>query len=223
MKTKSLSIIIAVLVLTCTLTYSQQVSLTGNINRPLSQKNFLLDDSTRKPVTLKNVSLGGIFLSLGTGLDIPLRTFNINSNYAFGIFGRLEYSSTKIFPFVIGGEASYFSHSGDDDFKTINVLKTFATKIFGYGLTIEYSLSRLLHTSYSMPFLTVDVKNNSIKREYDETVEYTDLPRKESRVSFGAGVGFTLFVLDFYVKYNFMKDMSNFGVYAKLKFPIIRM
>lgn len=221
MKTKSINIIIAVLVLSCTLLYSQQI--TGGKHILLNNKSFLLDDSTKKPVTLKNVSLGGIFLSLGTGLTIPLRSFNTNSNYAFGILGGLEYSSTKIFPLVIGGEVSYFSYAGDDDFKTINVLKAFTTKIFSYGLTLEYSLSRLLHTSYSMPFLKVDVKNNSIKREYDDAVTFNDLPRKESRISFGAGVGFTLFVLDFYVKYNFMKDMSNFGVYAKLKFPLIKM
>jgi hypothetical protein len=189
----------------------------------LKNKNILPDDTTKKPVTVKNVSLAGIFLGLGTGLSMPLLNFNNNSDYAFGIFGRLEYSSTKIFPFVIGGEASYFSYSGDDDFKTTNLLKAYTTKIFGYGLTIEYSLSRLLHTSYSMPFLTVDVKNNSIKRDYDSGVEFSDLPRKESRVSIGAGIGFTLFVLDFYVKYNYMKDMSNFGVYAKIKFPVIRM
>jgi hypothetical protein len=223
LKTKSLNIIIAILILGCSLSYSQQLSLTGRKHIPLNHKSFLLDDSTKKPVTLKNVSLGGIFLSLGTGLSVPLRNFNINSNYAFGIFGRLEYSSTKIYPLVFGGEVSYFSYSGNDDFKTINILKAFTTRILGYGLTIEYSLSRLLHTSYSMPFITIDIKNNTIKREYDDAVTFTDLPRQESRISFGAGVGFTLFVLDFYVKYNFMKDMSNFGVFAKLKFPIIRM
>lgn len=167
-------------------------------------------------------SISAIFLSIGGGLSVPLGPFKTNSNVTFGVLGRIEYSSFSIFPFVIGAEVTYFSYKGDDEFKTANLLTTFETRILSFGLNVEYSLAKILRSSFTMPFLTVDVKNNNIKRTYDEFRTFEGLPAEESKISVGAGIGFTLFVLDFYAKYNYMKDNSNIGVYTKLKFPVIR-
>ena len=138
------------------------------------------------------------------------------------MLARLEYSSTTIFPFVIGGEINYVSYRGDDQFKTVNLLSTFKTKILGLGLTVEYSLSRFFNSAYTTPFLAFDVKTNKITREYDTGANLPAYPLTDSKVSIGAGFGFTLFVMDFFFKYNFMKQYTNFGVYTKIRFPIIR-
>lgn len=193
--------------------FKRMVNDAADTTEPVVQK---------KEIKRKKISLGGIFLSAGTGLSIPLKKFNENSNPAFGLLGRLEYSTYKIFPLVIGGEVTYFSYNGADLFKTTNLLNTFKTKILSYGITLEYTLSKLLNSSYTIPFVMLDVKINSIKREYDAGHTFSDLPAKDSKISVGAGFGFTLFVLDFYLKYNYMKDQNNFGVYTKIKFPIIR-
>jgi hypothetical protein len=208
--------------LSCTV-YAQDIYL-----KPLSEhqdkhsfNNLSFTDST-KSKTRKKFSAGGIFLSVGTGLNIPLREFNNNSKATFGILGRLEYASTKIFPFVIGAEVSYFSYKPDDLFLTQHLLNTFRTKILSLGLNIEYSLARLFNSPYSIPFLTLDVKTNKIKRDIDAGVTLEGIPATDSRISAGFGVGLTLFVFDFYIKYNYMKDLSHFGAYAKMKFPVIR-
>jgi hypothetical protein len=203
--------------------FAQTVDNTfTDINLKVNKKQSLLQDTTRPVTKRKSFSLGGIFISAGTGLSVPLKKFYENSIPTFGILGRLEYSSYTIFPFVIGGEVTYFSYNGDDEFKTLNLLSNYRTKILSYGLSIEYTLSKLLNSSYTIPFVAIDVKSNNIKREYDDNASFVDLPRTESKISIGGGVGFTLFVLDFYVKYNYMKDLSNFGVYTKIKFPVIR-
>ena len=181
-----------------------------------------LADSTKKTTPIKKFRAAGIFLSVGSGLNVPLKSFGDNSIPTFGILGRLEYTSTTIFPFVIGGEITYFSYLGKDQFTTLYILNTFRTHITSYGLSIEYSLARLLNSPYSIPFLTIDVKTNKIRRDIDPNMTFQDLPVTDSRVSVSAGFGVTLFVVDFYVKYNYMKDLSNFGAYAKIKFPVIR-
>jgi hypothetical protein len=186
-----------------------------------SSNNF--QDTTKpKKKKVKSFSLHGIFVSVGGGLSIPLSDFNAYSNVSYGILGRLEYSSTVIFPFVIGGEIDYFTYAGYDLYKTLHRLNNLDTTILSYGLSIEYTLARLLNSSYTTPFLALDVKNNIIKREYDDNVTIDELQRNQTKVSVGAGFGFTLFVLDFVVKYNYMKTLSNIGVYTKIKFPVIR-
>jgi hypothetical protein len=184
--------------------------------------NSFQDTTKPKDKKTRSFSLNGIFLSIGGGLSVPLSDFNSYSNVSYGILGRIEYSSTAIFPFVIGGEVDYFTYAGYDLYKTLHLLNNLDTKIFSYGLNIEYTLSRLLNSSYTIPFLTIDVKNNVIKREYDENVTIDELQRKQTKVSVGGGIGFTLFVFDFVVKYNYMKTLSNIGVYTKVKIPVIR-
>ena len=168
-------------------------------------------------------SLGGIFVSAGTGLSVPLGQFNSNSGSSFGLFGRLEYSSISIFPLVLGGEIAYFSYGGTDEFKTQNLLTTFDTKVFAIGLTAEYALSKYFNITYTTPFITADVKYNTIKRDIEPSgVKFENLPEKDNKISAGIGAGFTIFVFDISVKYIYMKDMTTVGVFTKIKFPAIR-
>ncbi|HEY3251207.1 MAG TPA: hypothetical protein VGK25_08820, partial [Ignavibacteria bacterium] len=157
----------------------------------------LFQDTTNKKAGFRK-KIAAIFLGVGGGISIPGSGFKDNSDVTFGILGRLEFSSTGIFPFVIGGEVTYFSYNGSDLFKTTNVLANFKTKIFSYGLNIEYSLTKIFHSSFTMPFVTVDVKNNSITREYDDDTTFADLPRTASKISAGAGIGLTIFIFDFH-------------------------
>jgi len=182
-----------------------------------------MPDST-KQIKTHSVSISGIFISIGTGLSLPLAHFSSTSNPVFGILGRLEFASTAIFPFVIGGEVDYFSYTGNDNYMTQNLLTTYQTKIFSYGLSAEFTFARLIKSHYTIPYLCMDIKSNKITRDISGISGSVPLPvsLKESRVSFGAGFGFTLFVLDFFVKYNYMKELSDFGVYAKIKFPLIK-
>ncbi len=167
-------------------------------------------------------SISAIFLGLGGGINVPMNVFSETANPTFGILGRLEFSSTGIFPLVIGGEVDYFSYNAPDEFKTINLLSSFKTKILSIGLNIDYSLAKLIRSSFTMPYISIDVKSNNIKREFDEGRTFDGLPATESKISVGAGFGFTVFILDFSVKYNYMKNNSFVGVTTKTKFPVIR-
>ncbi len=235
MRNKSLKFFAAVLLFIVSLPIYSQMNLAGEkpegkMFHSLKQEKKLkyeknanisfADSLNKKLVTKKSIS--ALFLGIGTGIAVPLSPFKDNSDVTFGILGRLEFASTSIFPFVISGEVDYFSFNGSDEFRTTNLLNTYKTKILSVGMNIEYSLSKLVHSSFTMPFLTVDVKNNIIKREYDASVTFNDLPREETKISVGAGFGLTIFILDFYVKYNHMKNNSFIGVYTKTKIPVIK-
>lgn len=212
-----------VVILVCNTLYSQNLNLhkpTLDLKYSPNKLNSPVD-SVKKTERRKFRS-AGIFVNVGTGLQVPMNNFSTNSNATFGILGRLEIGATAIYPFVIGGEISYFSYIPNDQFKTLNVISTFRTKIVSYGLNIDYSLAKLFNSPYTIPFVTLDVKSNKIKRDLDPGVTLAGLPASESKISFGAGVGVTLFVFDFYIKYNYMKDLVNFGAYAKIRFSLIR-
>lgn len=183
--------------------------------------NKIYADSLKKNLITKR-SISALFIGLGGGIGVPVSKFTETANPVFGLLGRLEFSSTGIFPFVIGGEVNYYSFNSPDEFRTINLLSSYRTKILAIGLNIDYSLAKLVRSSFTMPFLSVDVKSNNIKRDYDIDTTLTGYAKTESKISIGAGIGFTVFIFDFSVKYNYMKDNSFVAVTAKTKFPIIR-
>lgn len=191
------------------------------VNEIKSFNSYSYEDSLKKNLVTKK-SISALFIGIGGGIALPGSKFTETANPTFGLLGRLEFSSTGIFPFVIGGEVNYYSFNSPDEFRTINLLSSFRTKILAIGLNIDYSLSKIFRSSFTMPFISVDVKNNNIKRDFDVNRSFDELPVTESKVSFGAGIGFTVFVLDFSVKYNYMKDNSFISVTTKTKFPIIR-
>ncbi|MGA2668495.1 MAG: hypothetical protein ABSF32_06205 [Ignavibacteria bacterium] len=182
--------------------------------------NTFPEDTVKNPKKSSNIKLSGIFLNLGFGLDVPLRDLSTSSNPTFGILGRIEYGSTIIFPFVPGIEIDYFSYAGSDNFITPLLLNSFRTKILSFGLSIEYTLAKLLNSSYTIPFIAFDIKTNKITRVIDPPTVNTGFPVNDSKISAGLGFGFTLFIFDFYTKYNFMKELSNLGFYVKIKFPV---
>lgn len=194
--------------------------LKNSLNAANLIRAFSLADSTKK--NTRSVSLAGLFLSVGGGLDLPLGNFHNNSNSAFGILGRLEYSSTSIFPFIIGGGVHYFVYNGQDEFKTANLLTTFKTSVLAFGLTVDVSLAKFIRSTYTMPFITFEVKYNNITREITPSKDLTGLPLEEKKIGIGAGLGFTLFIFDIYAKYTFSKDMTSVGVFTKVKVPVLR-
>lgn len=229
MKTPNLKLILPVLLIVITAGINSQSLLKdrSDINNYFKTRSgyksnsvSFVDSLKKNLVTKKSIS--ALFIGLGGGLAVPVSKFTETAIPTFGLLGRMEFSSTGIFPFVIGAEVNYYSYNSPDEFRAINILSSYRTKILSFGLNVDYSLSKLFRSSFTMPFLSVDVKSNNIKREFDENRSFEGVPLTESKVSVGAGIGFTLFILDFSVKYNYMKDNSFVSVTTKTKFPIIR-
>ena len=221
---KKILLIIVISSLACGYVFSQVSTNTLSFQRKIKteEKTFVLKDSTKNESNTKNISIGGIFVSAGFGLSIPLAQFNSTSNAKFGLLGRVEYSSTTIFPFVLGGELSYFSYGGSDNYLTQNFLNSFQTKILGAGLVVDFALSGFLKSYYTNPFVTLSLKTNSINRDISGNAALPKVPTHERKTSVGLGIGFTIFVADFYLQYTYLKDLTTIGLFAKVKIPVIR-
>lgn len=226
MKTQNLKFILPLFVILLPLTlFSQKNNFKAdqiklNFDKQNSQSKMFSDTLKKKLVTKR--SINAIFIGFGGGLSVPTGKFMETANPSFGIMGRLDFASTGIFPFVISGEVSYYAYNSPDEFRTINLLTGYRTKILSFGINIDYSLSGFIRSSFTMPYLSVDVKSNNIKREFDAGRKLEGLTPTETAVSVGAGVGFTMFILDFTIKYNYLKNNSYVSVTTKTKFPVIR-
>jgi len=84
-------------------------------------------------------------------------------------------------------------------------------------------LTRVFKSAYLIPFISADVKYSLVQREVVPTSNRPpELAAKDNSISAGFGIGFTLFIFDFYAKYIYSKKTTNFSVFTKVKFPVIR-
>lgn len=175
---------------------------------------------TKSSMKVKKTS--GIFISPTLGAELPIKNLNENSKYTFSFGGKLEYSSLSIYPVVIGATFQYQSHSGADDFKTKYILNSLNTKITSFGLSVDILLNKYLKSSFTIPFVFVEVKSLSVKREISPEINSTNLVTTDNTIGFGGGFGFTLYIFDIYTSYLSAKDYSTISIKTRFRLPLLK-
>jgi len=175
-------------------------------------------------VVKKTVSAnpGGIFLAPTLSAVYPLGPFGENSAVAVQYGLRLEYSSQKIYPFVIAGLIEFTKHQGKDEFRTANILDAFETKTTAIGGSVDIILSKFIKTNFTIPFITLEAKYINVSRiiQPDKTIPGIEL--SQSELAYGGGAGFTLYIFDIYAKYSRSSSFSTFSVNTRFHFPLIK-
>jgi len=165
---------------------------------------------------------GGLFITPVLGAEFPTRDFVSNSKYAMCLGGKLEYASLSIYPLVIGASIQYENHGGSDDFKTKYLINTLNTKILSFGGSIELLLNKYLKSSFTIPFVFLEAKMLNIKKEVSPESNYPYLKSTDSKLGYGIGGGFTLYIFDIYGTYFYAKEYSTISVKMRFRMPLIK-
>lgn len=177
----------------------------------LAGKAYSQDTTSSTPLNKVSTTpnVGGIFLSPSIGFSFPIKTFGNNSEKGLTFGAKLEFASSKIYPFVIGAFYEYTSYPGDDAFKNQYFLNSFNTKVSSFGGGIDIILSKYIKTDFTIPILGLEAKMMSITREILPDTTNVGLAASESIVGFGGSLGFTVFIFDINVGYTHAKDFST--------------
>ncbi|MBS1513610.1 MAG: hypothetical protein JSS63_01160 [Bacteroidetes bacterium] len=184
---------------------------------------FSQQDST--PVSGKRgtANPGGIFISPTLSAVYPTGDFSTSSKIApqFGV--RLEYSSKKIYPFVIGALLEVAKHHGKDEFMNSYLLNTYDTKVTSFGGSVDIILSKFLKTNFTIPFATLEAKYiNASTTISPDGISIPGVELSRSEFAYGGGLGFTLYIFDIYAKYSYSKSYSTFSVNTRFHFPVVK-
>ncbi|MCX6164110.1 MAG: hypothetical protein NTU73_04500 [Ignavibacteriae bacterium] len=181
-----------------------------------------VDTIKKQEPQLKMKKTGGIFISPILGAEFPIKDLHTNSKYTFCLGGKLEYSSLSIYPFVIGATIQYQNHGGADDFKTKYLINSLNTKITSFGVSFDILLNKYLKSSFTIPFVFIEVRSISVKREVSPEANFPNLKSSDNTIGFGGGVGFTLYIFDIYTTYLSAKDYSTISIKTRFRFPLLK-
>jgi len=177
------------------------------------------------PDTLYDYSknFGGIFISPLIGLDFPLGNFSKNSKSGFVFGGRLEFAMSSLYPFIIGATVQYQKNNGDDEFKTVNRLDVMETEILSYGISVDFIINKYLKSKFTIPFLTLEIRNYQVTRKIQPDFQNPGLESKVNTFGITGGAGFTLWIFDVIGTYTYAKNLSSFTLKTRFHFPLFKL
>jgi len=167
-------------------------------------------------------SPGGIFITPSLGMEIPMAGISGNSNMALSLGAKLEYSSIKIYPFILGLSFQVNNHNGSEEYKTINLLNTFTTKITSIGVSVDFLLAKYLKTKFTVPFFLLEGKYFQIQREISPEKDLDGIIKEESGFGVTAGAGFTVYIFDIIGTYSYFQKNSTLGFKTRIRVPVIK-
>jgi hypothetical protein len=185
-------------------------------NNPVIGKDSVIDYGTYSQ------KLNGIFVSPFMGLEWPVKVFNNTSKSAFTYGIKLEFAGFKLYPVILGLIYKYQKNPGKDDFMTAQLLNTFDTKISSFGITADILLNKYIHSNFTLPFLTLEVKYLSVQRIISPDIITLNYKTSDNLIGITAGAGFTLSIFDIYGGYTFAKDYSSAEIMTRIHFALIK-
>lgn len=213
-----LSLSLVMLLICSSLSYSQELHLDHIKLQEMKTAKLEIAELSKQ----SSASISGIFISPHIGISFPISEFRDNSRAAFFYGAKVEYASTSIFPFVIGGFFQSQKHLGSEDFKAENRINVLETTLTQFGGSVDILLSRILPTYFTLPLATLEVSQISINRVITPAANNPGLQESDSKIGLTAGLGFTLFIFDILGKYTYAGEYSSFNVSTRFHFPLIK-
>lgn len=193
-------------------------SFTSGLNLPKDDSAVVKSEKSET----KKISFGGIFISPTIGASFPIGSF---ANYSKSglVYGfKAEIAFNKLYPFVFGFVYEYQNNPGNPEFTSTNVLNTYDTKITAIGGSVDFILNKYIKSNFTSPVITLEVKYASVKKDISPITNIPDIPGDKNLLTYSAGIGFTIYVLDLVSKYTFASEYSNLNFQARIHIPLIK-
>jgi hypothetical protein len=165
----------------------------------------------------------GLFFSLGVGPRIPVSDFANSHSLGIGINADISYTDNEYLPLFFYGRIGYEHYPGSLDFYRHTDYSNISTNVvpmnFGFKLffppivedivllvpTVEMGLSFAIYEKLHQ-FKIESGRNNFL----EETTKF----------GFQVGAGFSMFLMDVMVFYNYFYGNQNIEADVKLRIPI---
>ncbi|MEO8209506.1 MAG: hypothetical protein ABI840_03010 [bacterium] len=173
---------------------------------------------------IQKVSIGGLFIAPTIGVSFPQGNFGTYSKSGFLYGAKLEIGLSKLYPFVIGFVYELQNNPGNPNFTNANFITDLTTKITSIGGSLDIILNKYIKSNFTTPIFSIEVKYANLIREISPplTIPIPNFPLEESYLTYSAGLGFTIYILDLSAKYTFSSDYPNLIFQARFHLPIIR-
>jgi hypothetical protein len=165
----------------------------------------------------------GVFLAIGVGPRLPIGSFAASSDLGYGFNFEFSYTNTDYIPLFIFAKAGFETYPGSQSFYQQTEYSNFSTNMLPVSAGLRYYFKPLLENIVLIiPIIEISAdytyyqtlnqfKTSSLKSNYKDNF---------SKLGFSVGGGFSMFMMEILVAYNFNTSNQYIALDLKVRLPL---
>jgi len=162
----------------------------------------------------------GLFLSFETGPRFPVGVFSETHNTGIGGNLTLSYTDTGVLPFFIYMRTGFQNNPAEQNFLSKSGLSSISTNIITINPGVRYYFPPVL----DIGIILMPVIEGGFTYKYSATQfcygAGSSSKEKKSGYGFHAGAGFSAFLMEVLVNYQYVKDFQTISVDIGVRIPL---
>ncbi|MDR3628368.1 MAG: hypothetical protein P4L45_16105 [Ignavibacteriaceae bacterium] len=165
----------------------------------------------------------GVFISVGVGPRLPVSSFASSTDIGYGFDVEIDYSDNEFFPVFLFGKIGFDQYPGAQSYYESTDYSNFSTNSLPISLGAKYYFPPLVENIV----LFMPVVEFSANYEYMQKLhQFKPASGKSnnlediSKLGFSAGAGFSMFMLEIMVSYNYLQNNQYISADLKVRLPL---
>jgi hypothetical protein len=165
----------------------------------------------------------GIFISFGVGPRLPVNYFANSSEVGYGFDVEISYTDNEFAPIFLFGRIGFDQYPGAQSYYETTDYSNYSTNILPFSVGARYYLPPLVeNVVLFMPVVEVSANYDYLQKlhQFKSASGKSNYLENISKSGFSAGVGFSMFLMELMVYYNYMQTNQYLSVDLKVRLPL---
>ncbi len=184
---------------------------------------ILLFSVSAQAQLLKLGQAKGLFMSVGVGARIPIFTFSDRFKIGSGLDVTLSYGDNEILPVFFYARLGYQHHPGKQEFYSISDYSSISSSVLLLDGGIRFYFPPIIR-NYVILMPVVEggfaLSNWSNLHQFKNSTNKPDINENITKAGFQIGGGFSMFLMDVMLTYNFFPDNQFLSLDLRVRIPI---
>lgn len=184
---------------------------------------ILLFSVTSSAQILKLSEARGLFMSFGVGPRMPVFTFSDRFKIGSGFDVTLSYVDSEIIPVFFYINLGYQHHPGKQEFYAISDYSSISSSVIVLNSGIRLYLPPIIKNFVIlMPVVEGGFALSNWSNFYQFKIDTNkpDINENITKAGFQVGAGFSMFLMDVMLTYNYFSDNQYLSLDLRVRIPI---
>jgi len=183
----------------------------------------LLCSVTSSAQLLKLGQAKGLFLSVGVGPRVPIFTFSDRFKIGSGVDFSMSYTDNEILPVFFYAKIGFQHHPGKQEFYAVSDYSSISSSMITFDAGVRFYFPPIIRNFVIlMPVAEggFALSNSSVFHQFKSGTNKPDVDENITKAGFQFAGGFSMFLMDVMLTYNYFPDNQYLSFDLRIRIPI---
>lgn len=165
----------------------------------------------------------GVFISVGVGPRLPVSSFASSTDIGYGFDVEIAYSDNEFLPVFLFGKIGFDQYPGAQSYYESTDYSNFSTNVLPISIGARYYFPPLVENILLfMPVVEFSADYDYLQKlhQFKPASGKSNYLEDVSKLGFSAGAGFSMFMLEIMVSYNYLQNNQYISADLKVRLPL---